>query len=525
MEFLFYATLFIFIMVMGFLYGSVDYDFWARLIVGKTFFQTGEVLKNDFMSYAPSHPWYDHEWGSSLLFYWTLDHFGEVGLFFLKGILVFLTFFLVVQIIKLRYETRGESKPYLSFLYFFFAIHATMSTLFSHVRCQAITFLFFALWLYILERVRHKKEYYLLWIMPFTMLVWVNSHGGCATGFGIFALYIFGELLDKKPIKKYLIAFVASILVTFINPYGFEYLKYLLLATTMKREGITEWRSTFSQDYMLKLFKFKLYLSFILLVVGVNFIKTFLSKRFWVQPFFADWWKKCDKVKLLIMAVMFVLGLKAVRFMPYFVICASAFCYEDFYKLFNKKMPDIANKIKDITLFVLVIIAFYGSYIKYGGFLSSAVNAFPVAEIEYISQQGFKGNLMTFFHHGSYAMYKLYPDVYLYMDGRYEEIYQEGVIDTLGTIMEKGNVDLPNGEWKQALNKYHTDMIILSKSMPTYNALLNDKNWELLVRTSGDYALFGRKGKYKNAKNLQKIYTSRELDEKKFETKLDWWKD
>jgi hypothetical protein len=48
----FYICLFVFIYASGLIYTTVDYEFWARLIVGKTYFQTGEVLKNDFLSYT-----------------------------------------------------------------------------------------------------------------------------------------------------------------------------------------------------------------------------------------------------------------------------------------------------------------------------------------------------------------------------------------------------------------------------------------------------------------------------------------
>ena len=47
----------------------VDFDLWARIVVGKTFFQTGELLNFDFQSFGPTRQWFDHEWGSSLVFY------------------------------------------------------------------------------------------------------------------------------------------------------------------------------------------------------------------------------------------------------------------------------------------------------------------------------------------------------------------------------------------------------------------------------------------------------------------------
>ena len=69
MDFIFYLTLFLFILLFGTIDKNVDFDFWARLIVGKSYFQTGELFSQDFYSYGITHKFIDHEWGSSLFFY------------------------------------------------------------------------------------------------------------------------------------------------------------------------------------------------------------------------------------------------------------------------------------------------------------------------------------------------------------------------------------------------------------------------------------------------------------------------
>ncbi len=525
---LFYICLFLFIFASGLIYTTVDYDFWARLIVGKTYFQTGEILKNDFLSYTPTHPWYDHEWGSSLLFYFVQDHFGDIGLFLLKTILIFLTFVLIIEVIKLRYkkctcsaDKEKEKTLYLSFLFFFFAIHAVNNIIFMQVRCQSLTFFFFALWLYVLERVRLNNENRLLWILPATMLVWSNSHGGCFAGLGLLGLYIAGEFLSKKPIKKYIITFAICTLVLFINPYGIGYVQYLVMATTMKRPAITEWQATFSSGYFYKFVKFKLYLTIILITVGINFIKNFLGQRFWDKEFLKSWWRNCDKTKLLIILIMTLLSLKAVRFQSFFVFSACAFLYCDFYNVFNKKLPKAWDIAKDLFFFAAVLIWTYSMTASTK--LMSDVNylTYPTAEIDFIKANNLKGNLISAFHHGSYAMYKLYPNVHLYMDGRYEETYIENLIENLGNI-EQGQITKDETSWTRAIEKYYPDMIIVSKRTPISTSIKFSKDWQLLMHSEA-YALYGRAGKY-NTKKLKQIVvkSQHEFDLKKFDTNIDW---
>ena len=87
MIYVFYITLFLFIFAHGLYYYNLDSDFFARLIVGKTFFQTASVLNWDFLSYTPTHRFIDHEWGSSLVFYFLQSHFGDWGLLIFKGVI------------------------------------------------------------------------------------------------------------------------------------------------------------------------------------------------------------------------------------------------------------------------------------------------------------------------------------------------------------------------------------------------------------------------------------------------------
>ena len=101
MDFIFYLTLALFILLFGSIDCGIDYDFWARLIVGKSFFQTGALFNHDFYSYGTTHEFIDHEWGSSLIFYLIQHNFNDIGLFIFKSLIIFLTIFTVIKTIKL----------------------------------------------------------------------------------------------------------------------------------------------------------------------------------------------------------------------------------------------------------------------------------------------------------------------------------------------------------------------------------------------------------------------------------------
>ena len=118
---IFYTTLFLFIFGLGLYIRNIDNDFFARLIVGKTYFQTASLLNWDFLSYTPTHRFIDHEWGSSLIFYFLQSNFGDRGLLIFKAIIYFATFFLLTKVIflhnknaKMHFAASGIDNTWLS---------------------------------------------------------------------------------------------------------------------------------------------------------------------------------------------------------------------------------------------------------------------------------------------------------------------------------------------------------------------------------------------------------------------------
>lgn len=492
---IFYTTLFLFIFGLGLYIRNIDNDFFARLIVGKTYFQTASLLNWDFLSYTPTHRFIDHEWGSSLIFYFVQSNFGDKGLLIFKAIIYFATFFLLTKVIFLH-----NKNAKMHFLPFLFLINAIPSLLFTTIRCQGFTFFFFTLWLYTLEKVRLENNTRLLWILPATMLIWGNLHGGCAAGFGLLLLYIIGEFLNKKPIKKYIITFAICFAVLFINPYGVEYLKFLLDALTLKRELITEWQGSFSALGLKYNYRF-----IILLIISAILSMIYLFK-------FGFNYKKINKTKVLVLIVTLLMAIKSIRLQPFFVFALTAFCYNDFYKIFTKKLPQKIDNLKEIILFGLIFFFALGAI--YTTKMQCNAIDYPILEVEFLKANKIKGNILCEFHDGSYVAYKLYPNNFIFMDGKYEEVYPNDLIYVLKDI------NLVKNGWEKHLQTYPTDIIILSKSYDIYMTLINNKDYKLVTQSPA-YALFIKKELVKKNFKTPNANGKYYMDTK-FDTNIDW---
>jgi predicted membrane-bound mannosyltransferase len=73
---------------------------------------------------------------------------------------------------------------------------AMASSLHWLARPHVFTFLYLAIWIILLERVRKRKRTP-VWIPGLTMLLWSNTHGAFIAGFVTWGAYMGGELLES----------------------------------------------------------------------------------------------------------------------------------------------------------------------------------------------------------------------------------------------------------------------------------------------------------------------------------------
>ncbi|MBO6087578.1 hypothetical protein J6P92_04435 [bacterium] len=455
-EIIFYLAIFLIILTFSMVTDSFDYDLWARLIAGMGFVETGHVLKADFLSYTPVHTWWDHEWGAGTIFYLCLKYFGGYSLIILQALLIFGIFFTASRIVKMRYNG-----SHCNIIFYFFSLMAIFCTLNNPVRSHLFSFLFFTVFIYIFEKVKRGNNK-LLFAVPVIILFWNNIHGGVVSGMGLMLMYALGEFLNKKPFAKYLITFAVSCPVMLINPWGWDYIKFLLMANTMKRPTIVEWMNIFSPYQMGRHIRFKVFMIAVVIAELISFIK---------KVKIPDWYKNLDKTKYIIIFTTLYLSIAHVKMIPFFVIASICFIYEDFYALVqNIKLPQWKDNAIYGVVFVLSFLTFFTKEFS----LPVGFNRYPVKEVEFIKQNKLTGKIFASFNYGSYVSYKLYPYNLIYMDGRYEEVYYDYMLP----LQTKFYLVLP--DWNRVMEIFPADIIILDKEREVYPVILKSKDWKLV---------------------------------------------
>ncbi len=468
----FYLSLAVILYMVTFINNIPDYDLWARLAVGSIFFQIGHLFKHDIFSYLPTKDlWVDHEWGSSVVFYFFTRYFGEWGIFALNAIILSAIFILIIKIIKLQTDDEEAGIFYFTFLGF-----SLLPGIDYLIRCQIFTYLFFTLWIYLLERVK-RGENKLIWIFPVTMLLWANMHGGFLAGIGLILIYAFGEMFNRKNSLKYFRILALILLVTLINPYGMDLWSYIIEASLMPRPYIKEWTSIslsgpFHVFGGIKIHVLVGFMIFVLLTFASG-IKLFLQRE------------KPDWTKIILVIVLLYLGVKHQRHTEFFTLAVSGLFYHRYVNLFSAVDGFIKNKLNGKTYQIWKAIEYGFGYFLLGAICiyvipklsnSMIVNPsnYPVGSLEFIKQNNISGNLATKFEWGSYALWKLYPRCKVLIDGRYEEVYSNEIYAEAMQFSEHGK------NWQEILRKYHSDILVLSKGVYTRSDLSSLTDWKLV---------------------------------------------
>lgn len=425
-----------------------DYDLFARLIVGERFIEDGILPFKDFLSYTPTHPWFDHEWGSGVIFYLILKYFGAGGILFLQAFLMFCTVFFVFKIQQLQ---KHSYPPSLLFLTIFLLLFSHINP--SLIRCQMFSFLFFSIFIYLLEKYR-KQGSKLIWLIPVLTVIWNNLHGGIVSGLGIIFIYFITTAFEKK--KQWITYFSVlsiSFLLLIVNPYGINYLTFLFSAVTKNRKYIVEWWPFIAGRHV---FYYMLPSIYCMYAMAATLFITAKNKKY-------------DVIKLIIVSVTVLEGLIHVKLMSLALIATTSLCYNEISFAFLRLKKILYTLEK--SLYAVIIIISLSIPIFSPQYPRANIHKLPFYEVEFLKINNLNGNIVVSFGHGSYVSYKLYPNNFIYMDGRYEEVYNDKEYFVLK------DYELANDNWRDIVNKYDTEILMPLKSVDIYNVLQKDKDW------------------------------------------------
>ena len=124
-------------------------------------------------------------------------------------------------------------------------------------------------------------------------------------------------------------------------------------------------------------------------------------------------------------------------------------------------------------LFLCLSIAFIAMGLPDKWEVSIGKDPLPVQAVAFLKENHVKGNLWVPLHFGGYALFHLYPDVKVSIDGRWAMVYPRQIMQDNMEFSFRGT----GGRWKQVLEKYGANLALVEKGNPAMKEMDQDLDW------------------------------------------------
>jgi hypothetical protein len=440
---------------------ATDPDLWWHLRTGQWIVETGYIPHSDPFSFTRAgYAWVSHEWLSEVVFYELWKHGGATALIVFSAIITTAGFMLLY----LRCLPYGGKKHWAAAATAFGALASAPCW---GVRPQMFTFTLASLLLWLIEAGEHRPKF-LLWIPPL-FLLWLNLHGGFALGPALLLAYGVGLMAetgsgktpwqDSRPILlRVLLLLLICLALVPLNPSGTQLYRYPFdtLRSPGMRSFIVEW---FSPDFHQSLYR-PFLLVWLLLLTALASTRT--------RPR----WRVI--VPLILTAFA---ALDAVRHIPIFVlvaipVIAAVLPLASMSLAVTSKRP--VSRFRPVFVGTVVILMAGFALVKWIT-LAHHQNAreaeqFPQSAITFLRTSDQPRNVFVYYDWGGYAIWKLYPEYRVFVDGR-ADLYGDDLLRQFTTV-----VQLHTG-WQDILNRWKIEAVLVPPSCAVAQALLLDPGW------------------------------------------------
>ncbi len=418
-----------------------DLDIWHQMALAREMLLSGHLPLTDQFAYTPTLPRIVHqEWGSGLIAYLLVTRLGAGSILLLKyGIAAG-----IALLCMLSAKGRGGSIGEIGVLTLL-AIPLLAPALRATIRAQAYSFLFFALLLLWIDTDRRGSR---AWMVPWLLVscLWVNLHAGVVVGIGILGVYWLEQFLKHQPHRHLLALLLAQILALGATPYGLKYYSYLRGALFMPRPAITEWESVWQGGTLLML-AFGACLSLA--------CSCFVRDRRWPgSP---------------VILVTALAGALHMRMLPFFAIACLCYLPGRLARTPAWRWAEcVTGNQRPLLVSGLLILGIatganacrqrFWEIAVPGPGAPIATIVYPAGAVDYLERQEFKGNVMVPFELGAFVSWKLYPQVRVSVDSRYEAAYPEWLVARIGRFYDAAE------DWKSTLAAYPTDLVLIPRT-------------------------------------------------------------
>ncbi|MBU2488951.1 MAG: hypothetical protein KKA60_06135 [Proteobacteria bacterium] len=364
---------------------------------------------------------------------------------------------------------------------------------FPMLEARDYTCFFFALALWVLERSRKDRApWWVLWFAP-VFTLWANFHAGFVSGLGVVLLYALGRAIRKESPWPHLALAVLGALAALANPYGPGLYLNVVRLTAHAPLWPVEWRPLFA------VFPHPAYTRYGVLFLLYAILAFALGRRE-VRTAPCAW---------LVLGVTFLMGLKSIRHMTFFVMATAVYLPAWIEAAFQpvpavrplgqaiKKRPVAAFLLfmgLSSSLFLAASHAAFSATLG-GPFTFRALSSrelpfglmyYPVEAMDFLEDNRITGNLQVGLPWPGYAIWRLNGRVRTGVDNRWESAFPGEILEKEARFfqMEPG--------WESFLDEFPHQILLINDTTPLFEAMVKRPDWVLTFHCPGS-AVFIKK--------------------------------
>jgi hypothetical protein len=458
---------------------NTDSDIGRHLALGRYMLESGRIPTRDILSFTrmgESRPPY--EWLSQVSFALAERVLRIDGVVFLTACLIAAAFLTVY----VDARERGGGALVALGLTIWAALAASLHWL---TRPHVFTFVFLAVWLLLLDRLR-RGDRHAVWELPLVMLFWANFHGGFVFGFVAWSAYVLGWIIHgpqhrsqsgsaRQLVFVGVASFVASLLtpglgaswvavVANFNPY--------ILSRTAETAPVS-WLIPGTWPF-----------------IGLVLLALFLGIRNR---------RRLVAAHGLLLMCTGLMAIGTMRNIPLFCLAAVPILAawergdsrtETVSRRFEARMSaiDLSSRgylwAVGATLIAAVFLA--GRTVAVGsGLYGFEPRQFPVEAVDWAVEHDLHGLTFNDVNWGGYLLYRRWPEHRVFIDSQ-SDFYGEPF------FREYDALYLAADDWQNALDQHGITDIVLPPSAPLAIQLKGDPAWAIAFQDSTAVVLLRR---------------------------------
>jgi hypothetical protein len=447
-------------------------DLGGHLLRGQVFVQTHRIPSTNLFSYTyPDFSYINLEWLTETIFYLVNSILGINSLILLTAIL---SLFSIAILYRYASKKTGMvltsyiAVPYILVLYYR-----------ANVLPEVFSYFFLSLFILLLYKFRDTYTPFIWFLIPLQLL-WVNMHIYFILGILVVGLFLTEAVIklrekdEGKYIKKLIILFAATSIVSLVNPYGISGLLYpFVFGQNYAFPGIIENSSIFHPAAVLLRFVPIPILIYIALSVFIILAMVLQFKRL----------RLVDVFILIVFIVGALLANRVVglfvfaTFIPFTLITGSLI--ETYGQGVKKKLYEIIPQYRLLLtiLLAIVTIALLLLIVPQIGKPGLGITSGNKGGVDFFINNELRGPILNNYDIGSYLGYRLYPKEKVFVDSR-PEAYPASFFQQVYLPMMKS---VP--EFQRTDTKYNFNTIIygyrngLPADITFLRNVIQNKDW------------------------------------------------